>query len=210
VGRKKSYRREALVSAARDLFHEHGFAGASTEMLVERLGVNRNSMYAEFGSKRGIFEAALEQYERMVVAALFGPLEAPGARIGQIDALFQRFAASVPGPASGRGCMLCNTAVELGGSDSDEEPMVGRYFERLQGAFKNALDGGRRAGELAEGVDTRDEARFLTATALGIFVMVRARATTRAVREAVRAARRHLQALQRRPGGSPLDLRRRP
>ena len=41
-----------------ELFRRRGFNGTSTAELVAELGVNRKSMYAEFGSKQELFEAA--------------------------------------------------------------------------------------------------------------------------------------------------------
>ena len=60
MGRKKTYDRDVLIEKSMEMFRDHGFAGTSTQMLVEGLGVNRYSLYAEFGSKQALFEAALE------------------------------------------------------------------------------------------------------------------------------------------------------
>ncbi len=165
-------------------------------MLVEKLGVNRNSMYAEFGSKQALFDAALVRYEKQFMNDVFGPLEAADANLDSIAALFERFGKDAAGPASGLGCLLCNTAVELAGDDSSGERFVQRYFGRVQAAFQNALANARRTGELLGGVVAVDEARFLTAAALGIFVMVRARSAPIIVQGAGRVAKRHLDTLR--------------
>lgn len=196
MGRKKGYEPGDLVESAMALFHAHGFAGTSTQMLVEKLGVNRNSMYAEFGSKQALFDAALRRYEHQFMNDVFGPLEATDADLDSIAALFERFGRDAAGPASGLGCLLCNTAVEFAGDDSSGERFVQRYFGRVQAAFQNALANARRAGDLQVGVVAVDEARFLTATALGIFVMVRARTAPIAVQGAGRVAKRHLDTLR--------------
>ena len=58
MGRKKKYDRDTLVEKSMELFRDHGFAGTSTQMLVEGLGVNRFSLYAEFGNKQKLFDDA--------------------------------------------------------------------------------------------------------------------------------------------------------
>jgi TetR/AcrR family transcriptional regulator, transcriptional repressor for nem operon len=199
MGRKKSYNRDELIGAAMQLFQTHGFAGTSTQMLVQHLDVNRNSMYSEFTSKEQLFAAALRRYDEHVVTEIFGSLEAPDGDLDRVDALFSTFGAAASGSASGLGCFMCNTAVELAGKEPAGEDLVQRYFERLSAAFKNALDNTRRAGQLAPEVNTLDEARFLTASALGIFVMVRARAAPKIVQAAARVARHHLQSLRAGP-----------
>ena len=199
MGRRKSYEREHLIAAATPLFHVHGYAGTSTEMLVEALGVNRNSMYAEFGSKQALFEACLVRHDREAVTQVFGRLEATDAGLDTIDALFADFATSAAG-AAGLGCMFCNTAAELGDAGEGSQALVASYFERVFSAFRNALEGGRREGVLVADVDVDidDEARHLTATSLGIFVLVRARLPPGIVASIARAAKRQVASLRRR------------
>jgi AcrR family transcriptional regulator len=55
--------REALLSAARALFAEHGFAGTPREDIVERAGVTRGALHHHFGRKEDLFLAVFEQLE---------------------------------------------------------------------------------------------------------------------------------------------------
>jgi TetR/AcrR family transcriptional repressor of nem operon len=196
MGRKKSYDRDELVGKAVEMFRDHGFAGTSAEMLVEGLGVNRYSLYAEFGSKQGLFDAALQRYDDEVLGRNFGPLESPGAGVREVRALLEFFGAAGKGPASGRGCLLCNTAVEFGPEDPSGAGFVQRYFERLSKAFHAALENARRDGDLHRSVDPREEASFFTASVLGLFVMVRAKAPAALIESAARVAIEHLEALR--------------
>ena len=116
MGRKKTYDRDVLIAKAMELFRDHGYAGTSTQMLVDALGVNRYSLYAEFGSKEALFDAAVTLYDTEVIGRSFGPLERPEAGISEIRALLEFFGASAS-PGRGRGCLLCNTAVEFGPED---------------------------------------------------------------------------------------------
>ena len=196
MGRKKSYDREKLVGKAMEIFRDHGFAGTSAEMLVERLGVNRYSLYAEFGSKQGLFDAALQRYDEEVVERNFGPLEAPGAGIGEVRALLEFFGTAGRSPAWGRGCLLCNTAVEFGPDDPSGAGFVQRYFARLSKAFNAALGNAHEKGELRRSVVPREEAAFFTASVLGLFVMLRAKAPPSVIKRAARVAIEHLEALR--------------
>ena len=199
MGRTKSYDREALVGKAVELFRDHGFAGTSAEMLVERLGVNRYSLYAEFGSKQGLFDAALQRYDEEVLGRNFGPLEVPGAGLREVRALLEFFGAARESPASGRGCLLCNTAVEFGPDDPSGAAFVQRYFERISEAFYAALVNARSKGKLRPAVDPQEEAGFFTASVLGLFVMLRAKAPPTVIESAARVAIAHLEALRAEP-----------
>ena len=196
MGRKKSYDRDELVEKAVEIFRDHGFAGTSAEMLSEGLGVNRYGIYAEFGSKQGLFDATLQHYNDVAVTRNFGPLEAPGAGMDEVRALLEFFGSADDSPALGRGCLLCNTAVEFGPDDPSGAGFVQRYFQRLSGAFYAALDNAQNQGELRPSVDPRKEADFFTASVLGLFVMLRAKAPPKTIENTALVAINHLEALR--------------
>ena len=196
MGRKKNYDRDTLIGKAMEIFRDHGFAGTSTQMLVEGLGVNRYSLYAEFGNKQGLFEAALERYDEEVVGRNFGPLEDPRAGIAEVRALLEFFSSAGGGPASGRGCLLCNTAVELGPLDPSGTGFAQQYFERLSKAFYTALNNANSTGELRRSVNPQKEADFFTASVLGLFVMLRAKTAPMVIENAAQMAIEHLEGLR--------------
>lgn len=195
MGRKKQYDRDALIESAVNIFHEHGFAGTSTQMLVDGLGVNRFSLYAEFGSKQELFDATLQCFEKEVIDRNFGPLESPDAGLDQIRALFAFYGSAEAGWIRGRGCLICNTAVEFGPNDPSGKAFVQRYFKRLSRAFQKALANAQARGELRDSVDPEEEAAFFTASILGLFVMLRAEAPAPMIESASRVAIEHLEAL---------------
>jgi TetR/AcrR family transcriptional repressor of nem operon len=195
MGRPKRYDRADLVAKAGDLFHDHGYAGTSTAMLVEHLAVNRKSFYSEFESKQALFDLCLARYGETVISRNFAPLETADAGLEQIDSLLEFYEAAASGKGSGRGCFLCNTAVEWGPEDPSGQRFVGRYFRRISSAFGNALKNAQREGAIAEDVDVREESRFLTALVLGIYVLIRAKAPAASVKASCRAASRHLHGL---------------
>lgn len=55
-------RRERLLDAARDVFLEQGYAGASVNEIVARAGGSLATLYKQFGNKEGLFMAALERH----------------------------------------------------------------------------------------------------------------------------------------------------
>jgi TetR/AcrR family transcriptional repressor of nem operon len=195
MGRKKSYDRDELVEKAMEIFRDHGFAGTSADMLAKGLGVNRFGLYSEFGSKQGVFDAALKRYNEVVVERNFGPLESADAGVDEIRALLKFFGSAGEGPASGRGCLLCNTAVEFGPEDPGGAGFVQRYFERLSNAFFTALRNAEYKGLLRDSIDPRTEADFFTSSVLGMFVMLRAKASPKTLKRAADAGIEHLERL---------------
>lgn len=188
MGRAKQYDRAALLDVAVELFRRQGFNGTSTAQLVAELGVNRKSMYAEFGSKQGLFEAVLERYSHKHLTAVLAPIEAPDAGADAIRRAFTGYAAASDGWFRGRGCLMCNTAVERGALDPASGRYVAAYLARLTAAFRHALDNARRAGEIDGSRDIDELAAFFTMALIGVAACARAEASPEQVRAACRVA----------------------
>jgi AcrR family transcriptional regulator len=59
--------RTRMLSAARDVFAERGYAGATTKQIAERAQVGEVLLFRHFGSKAGLFdEAVLDPFETFV------------------------------------------------------------------------------------------------------------------------------------------------
>ena len=184
----KQYDRTDLLDRAIELFRVQGFTGTSTADLVAELDVNRKSMYAEFGSKQGLFEAALERYNREHLSAVLAPIEASDAGLDAIREAFESYAAASDGWVRGRGCLLCNTAVERAALDPGAARHVAGYLDRLTKAFRHALNNGARSGQLDPDTDLDDLAAFFTMALIGVVACIRAEAPPEQVRAACRVA----------------------
>lgn len=55
--------RANLVSAARKAFAEHGYAAASMDDLTSAAGLTRGALYHNFGDKRGLLAAVVDQID---------------------------------------------------------------------------------------------------------------------------------------------------
>ena len=61
-GRPREFDETAVLDAAIDVFREHGFEGSSAAMLVQAMGIGRQSLYGSFGDKWQLYCAALRRY----------------------------------------------------------------------------------------------------------------------------------------------------
>jgi AcrR family transcriptional regulator len=59
--------RRLLVTTARTMFGERGFAGVGTEEIVRAAGVTRGALYHQFKNKNELFAAVAEQVEAEIV-----------------------------------------------------------------------------------------------------------------------------------------------
>ncbi|KRL61844.1 TetR/AcrR family transcriptional regulator [Lactobacillus psittaci] len=60
MGRKKKYNSNEVIEAITSVFLQYGYEATSLDDLVKATGLLRGSLYSEFGSKRGMFLAVLQ------------------------------------------------------------------------------------------------------------------------------------------------------
>lgn len=173
----KGYKREEVLDRAIALFRRQGYSATSTAELVEALGMNRKSMYAEFGSKQQLFEAALERYSAVNLSRVLAPIEAEGANAQSIRDAFNGYASASETEYRGLGCLMANTAVERAALDPGSAKFVDAYMERLHSAFQAALKRAKAEGDLDESKEVDDLAAHFVNAVVGISALLRAKAT---------------------------------
>lgn len=60
---KMAENREKLIAAARRAFAEHGYTAASMDALTAEAGLTRGALYHNFGDKRGLLAAVVDQID---------------------------------------------------------------------------------------------------------------------------------------------------
>src|SRR3954469_180466 len=85
--RQAAATRHLLVSTARELFTERGYAATPVEEIIQRAGVARGALYHHFAGKDALFRAVYDAVEpklapRVVAAAVAGPEPWAGVRAG--------------------------------------------------------------------------------------------------------------------------------
>jgi TetR/AcrR family transcriptional repressor of nem operon len=191
MARPKAFDPEDILERATALFWRKGYEATSVADLVEALGINRGSLYGTFKDKRALFLAALERYDEREIGATVRHLrntQGPGRE--RIQSLFDNFIRAVEERGDRRGCLVCNTAVELAAADPEIARHVQRSHERLTGAFSVALAADPGYPTEPERRDRR--AHFLTATLMAIHVMAKSGAAPDTLRGIVRIAMRGL------------------
>jgi TetR/AcrR family transcriptional repressor of nem operon len=189
MARPCAYDRDDLLRCATALFWERGFAGTSVDDVVRATGVSRSSLYAAFPDKSALFLAALEHYLDTATRARLERLSQGGRAALAIRRFLFEIAderASVNAPA--HGCLLTNTAVEIGAGEEQIAELVRKAFARLERALADRLDEARQRGDLRAETDTKQFARQLVTLIQGLRVMTRLGMEPRVARDAVRSA----------------------
>lgn len=142
MARTRSFDPIAAVRAARTAFWDVGYEAASIPDLEAATGLSRSSIYNTFGSKRGLFDAAVQNYLDEVIRPRLSPLQvpevAPEALIDYLNGLREAFT-SLDSAAVANGCLLINTA---GAPIAHEEPVakvIAEYRAELHEAVSRGI-----------------------------------------------------------------------
>lgn len=139
MARTLAFDRAAAVRGARAVFWRDGYAEASLPALEEATGLSRSSIYNSFGSKRGLFDAAVQSYLDEVIRPRLRPLRqrtvAVDAVLDYLDGLGEAFARLDGLP----GCLLVNTAGTPLAEEAEVARIIAGYRAELRGAIANGI-----------------------------------------------------------------------
>ncbi|MFD0481983.1 TetR/AcrR family transcriptional regulator [Kineococcus sp. GCM10028916] len=142
MGRVQTFDTDEVVRAVRALFWDRGFEDVSVPEIEIATGLRRSSLYHAFGSKRGLFDAAVQSYLDEVIRPRLRPLAGPGVQPGALlDYLHGLRAVFADGrvPALQSGCLLLNAATAPIGREPEIADVVLGYRRELHAAMARGV-----------------------------------------------------------------------
>jgi AcrR family transcriptional regulator len=180
-GRPRSFDLDAATAAALRTLWTKGYEATTVEDLAEATGLSASSLYAAFGSKHGVLQAALARYDRDR-DELLGSLEHGTAGLDDLYGFLDRVRRGVTEPGS-PGCFMVNTATEVAPRDERIADHAHRYRERVRDGIAAALRRALDRGELPHmgPEEILGRARLLQAALYGAQVAARSGASQEAL-----------------------------
>ena len=165
-GRPREFDIEQALDKAMILFWEKGFDGTSLAELSATMGITKPSLYAAFGDKEHLFEAAVTRYAHGPNAFTEKAFTLPTAR-ETVLALLEGAVNVSTLPSGPRGCL--NTQATLAQTPGVRDSATDRRVvgeRKLEALFQEA----QSTGELPATTDCAALARYVTSVAFGITV----------------------------------------
>jgi TetR/AcrR family transcriptional repressor of nem operon len=169
----KQFERVDVLDRAMALFWRRGYEATSIRDLVAATGINRGSIYATFGDKKGLFLAVLDHYGEMIAKPLMAELGDQDPRRA-IERMFESIIQRTSDPRFPRGCLNTNTSLECPGSGDEITRKIAEGFGRQESAIYRVLRRAQTEGSLSAAIDARALARFFMAVAQGLNVVNKA------------------------------------
>ncbi len=182
MGRPPAYDEDSLLSALTECLWDRGYAATPVSLLVEETGVNAASLYARYGSKKGIMLAALEAYAREAIESHRQLLAATPPGVGQIRAVLEHAMACFDDPKA-RGCFLVNTITSVSEDTPEFSLAVAEAMEIIRRMLREALEA---APDLLPGVKPDEAAAFVQIQIWGIKLLAKLHAAPATAESVIR------------------------
>ncbi|WP_419827546.1 TetR/AcrR family transcriptional regulator [Sphingomonas sp.] len=188
MARPRQFDEAEVLDRAMQVFCAHGYDGASMMALASAMGLAGPSVYAAFGSKRGLFEAVLDRHIACEGEQRDRILSAPTARAVAERWLFEA-ADRLPG-VTPAGSVLILGGLSASPDNGDVPAALARRRQANELALWDRLERAKADGDLPADADPAALAAFVTVVCDGMVVRAAAGATTADLRKiAVQAMR---------------------
>ena len=169
MARTKEFDRDATLQQAIEVFSQHGYEGTSTPVLLEAMGISRQSLYDTYGDKWRLYLESLQRYVSDSVGGHLLALESGGG-LAAIEAFLVR-AVDQASAAAAPACLGVGAVCEFGRSSAEVANLTDASARLLTAALRRRL---HEAQARADASDVDEAADFLMATLTGIKVAARA------------------------------------
>lgn len=187
MARPREFDEEKALAQVMRVFWARGYQASTFDDLTRAADVRKQSLYGAFGDKRALFLKSLGLYREQLIGRARELVRGAGSPLEGIEELL-RFAALAPTKDSPAGCLMANTALELGGSDSEIAAEVKKTFRGLEEILSAAAKHGQERGEISTRFDSSAIGQSLTNTINGLRVLQNTGASRHHVNQVVELA----------------------
>lgn len=168
MSRPRSFKEEEVLDRAADVFGHHGYDGSTMLELAAAMGLNSPSIYAAFGSKRGLFEAVLKRCsahedERRAWALAASTAEEVVRRL--LNAPTEH---AFEGLEPHR--VLVHASLAMGTRNADIPAALLVHRQSAELALRDRFEAAKRTGDLPADADASRLASYVTAVQDGLAI----------------------------------------
>ena len=168
MARPREFDADVALDSAIGVFREHGFEGTSAQMLVDAMGIGRQSLYNSFGDKWQLYRSAVRRYGEAERAAHIEALRSGSRAIDGIEAMLRRVVAT-----AGQPCLGTSSICEFGTARPDLVEERAPLAHAIRAAVADRVREAQAEGDIPPELDRQAIAEFLIASFVGIRVAAR-------------------------------------
>ncbi|MDR5904897.1 TetR/AcrR family transcriptional regulator [Franzmannia qiaohouensis] len=182
-GRPIAFSPDQATSAAMQVFWARGYDSASTRDLLDAMQISRSSLYQAYGNKEQLFLEAMRRYRDNLLVRLAKRSEAAPSALAFIEGLFLDTAAEAGSERAALGCLIFNSAGELGQREGLAAEEARRSLDAITALFQQVIVAAQRQGDIDAQRDSKALATYLTMGMAGLRTLLKStqdRAATQA------------------------------
>lgn len=161
MARSKEFDTTLVLHKAMEVFGHYGYEGTSLPLLLEGLGIARQSLYDTYGTKRDLFVKAVKHYVNEKSSAVVDYLEQTEPVKKAISDIFHIIVATLKDEQRRKECLILYSAIDQVPHDPEIAALFEQDRNQLEKALYEALDRGQHQGELNPNQDLHALAQYL-------------------------------------------------
>ncbi|MEK5057048.1 TetR family transcriptional regulator [Paenibacillus sp. FSL H7-0326] len=161
MARNKEFDTTIVLHKAMEVFGHYGYAGTSLQILLDGLGIARQSLYDTYGTKRDLFIKAVKHYVNEKSSSVVAYLEQSADVKEAINHIFETIVEALTDEKRRNECFILNSAIDQIPHDHEIAEIFVQDKLLLEQAIYEALIRGQKQGEFNPNVDLRELAAYL-------------------------------------------------
>ncbi len=167
MSRPREYDREEVLEKTTDLFWEKGFEATSMNEVVARTGLNKHSLYSEFGDKEKLFIDCIDYYSSNSSRFVRDILARKPLGLSNIEAFFEN-RVSYAASDDCKGCLIFNSVTEKETLSKEINLRIKSRVSKIKALFYNCLKAAQERKEISVDKDCKALADYLTCFTCGL------------------------------------------
>ncbi|WP_310832043.1 TetR/AcrR family transcriptional regulator [Paenibacillus pedocola] len=161
MARNKEFDTNLVLHKAMEVFGHYGYEGTSMQLLLEGLGIARQSLYDTYGTKRDLFLKAVNHYVNEKSSAVVAYLAETASVKTAISDIFEAIGETLRDEQRRKECFILYSAIDQVPHDPEIAVLFNEDKKRLEQALYDALVRGVQQGEFSANRDLQALARYL-------------------------------------------------
>ncbi|MBE0422349.1 MAG: TetR/AcrR family transcriptional regulator [Lutibacter sp.] len=168
--RIKSFNDDVVLNSAMHVFWNHGYEATSVRLLEKEMGINQFSIYASFSNKKNLFIESIRKYREYVKECVFTDLLRENAGLAELEIFLQNLVQKINEVDGHKGCLVVNTAAEIGIKDKEIAHEIGLYYDFIYEIMAKVIRNAVAKGEVPVNTDIEKQASFFLGIMQGFSV----------------------------------------
>lgn len=160
-GRNKEFDEGSALADATEVFWVKGYESASTEDLLQAMGINKGSMYNTFGNKRELFRQVFDEFSKKSAARIKATFEKHKDPVDAVKEIYRDVTRPADPIEHQKGCFFIKILSEMSGMDEEMAAIAREKLLEVEAIYLTYMKKGVKEGYLKGNIPPETLAKYL-------------------------------------------------